>query len=341
MTCSGAGAHGPSVGCWLCDPQARDGPVGCLWRGAGTPGVLWPLSCPGGFGARGLQTPELGNSPLQTPGCSQGLWCWPQDQLQNTSLLRASPSPAAGMALCQTPHCSSEGRLSVCPSAQPVLDVGQGAMALSPPSLQQSGSRWLSMAGAARLCQAPRLSPSSFPPTPGKPQAGPAREEARRRKETFTRRRVSDEARLEGNTFLPCPTLGRPASSSRASTHGRARRTGRDATAAQINRHIWAHVGSLTRPLFARIPARPAASHPGCSRGANTKAVPLGAGGTGSRHGTGDRERKAPRVPAPQPGEGQHLQQEGPTETGSCLPTGGVRRWLPGSGYLLFLKKTN
>lgn len=42
----------------------------------------------------------------------------------------------------------------------------------------------------------------------------------------FMHRRVLDEAPLEVNTFLPCPTPGRPASSSRASTHGRARSTG-------------------------------------------------------------------------------------------------------------------
>ena len=57
-------------------------------------------------------------------------------------------------------------------------------------------------------------------------QADPAREEARRRKETFTRRRVLDEAWLEVNTFLPHPTPGRHARSSQASTRRRAGSTG-------------------------------------------------------------------------------------------------------------------
>lgn len=48
-------------------------------------------------------------------------------------------------------------------------------------------------------------------------------------------------------------------------------------------------------------------------------------------------------VPAPQlrEGQGQHLQQEEQTDTGSCLLTGGAQRWLLGSGYLPFLKNTN
>lgn len=59
---------------------------------------------------------------------------------------------------------------------------------------------------------APWLSPTArgsfsfFPSTPGKPQADPAREEAWRRKEAFTHRRVSDEFQTEVNTFFPCPT---------------------------------------------------------------------------------------------------------------------------------------
>lgn len=97
----------------------------------------------------------------------------------------------------------------------------------------------LTVAGwGTRTCQgssavpAPWLSPiargnfSFFPSTPGKAQADPAREEVWRRKEVFTHRRVSDEARLEVNTFFPCPTPGRPASSSQASTHRQAGSTG-------------------------------------------------------------------------------------------------------------------
>lgn len=54
----------------------------------------------------------------------------------------------------------------------------------------------------------------------------------------FTHRRVSDEAWLEVNTFLPHPTLGRPASSLPAPTDGPGAQAA-SATAAQINKHIW------------------------------------------------------------------------------------------------------
>lgn len=89
-----------------------------------------------------------------------------------------------------------------------------------------------------RTCQgssvvpAPWLSPTArgsfsfFPSTPGKPQADPAREEAWRRKEAFTHRRVSDEVQTEVNTFFPRPSPGRPASSAQASTHRQAGSTG-------------------------------------------------------------------------------------------------------------------
>lgn len=75
---------------------------------------------------------------------------------------------------------------------------------------------------APRLSLTARGSFSFFPSTPGKPQAGPAREEVWRRKEAFTHRRVSDEARLEVNAFFPCPSPGRSASSSQATIHWQA-----------------------------------------------------------------------------------------------------------------------
>lgn len=69
----------------------------------------------------------------------------------------------------------------------------------------------------------PRGNFSLFPSTSGKAPADPAKEEARRRKETFAHYRVSDEALLEVNTFLPSPTPGTPASAAWPGTHGRAR----------------------------------------------------------------------------------------------------------------------
>lgn len=157
-----------------------------------------------------------------------------------------------------------------------------------------------------RTCQgssvvpAPWLSPTArgnfsfFPSTPGKPQADPAREEAWRRKEAFTHRRVSDEVQTEVNTFFPRPSPGRPASSAQATPTDRLGAQAVGATMAQINKHIRGHVGSLTCLVACQVPswASEPASHPGRSPGANTNTAPLGAGGTSSGHGTGDRGRK-------------------------------------------------
>ena len=75
MMCSRAGVNGPSVGCWLCDPRSRDGPVGCL-EGRRYPwGLPAPLLPRGVLGQGRVQTPELGNGPRQTPVRSEGLWC--------------------------------------------------------------------------------------------------------------------------------------------------------------------------------------------------------------------------------------------------------------------------
>lgn len=41
--CSGAGANGPSVGCWLCNPHSMDGPVGCLEGSRHSQGSLLPM----------------------------------------------------------------------------------------------------------------------------------------------------------------------------------------------------------------------------------------------------------------------------------------------------------
>lgn len=89
MMCSRAGANGPSVGCWLCNPCSRDGPVGSL-EGSRHPWGLLALLRPRGFWGKGAQTPELGNSPPQTPVCSEGLQCLP----------RARPRPSS-----KTPPC--------------------------------------------------------------------------------------------------------------------------------------------------------------------------------------------------------------------------------------------
>lgn len=69
------------------------------------------------------------------------------------------------------------------------------------------------------------------------------------------------------------------------------------ATAGQINKHIWEHVGSLTCLTVCQDPslAGKSASHPGSSPGANTNAVTLQAGGTGSRDGTADSEENPSR----------------------------------------------
>lgn len=66
------------------------------------------------------------------------------------------------------------------------------------------------------------------------------------------------------------------------------------ATVAQINKHIWGHVGSLTCLVACQVPswASEPASHPGCLPGAKANVDPLWAGDTSSGHGTGDRETK-------------------------------------------------
>lgn len=135
---------------------------------------------------------------------------------------------------------------------------------------------------------------SFFPFTPGKPQADPGREEVWRRKEAFMHRRVSNEARLEVNTFFPCPTPGRPASSSQASAHRQAGSTGcgcHHSTDKQV------HLGTrgltdLPHGLPDSQLGQQACFLPRLFTWSK-RTVPLWAGGTSSGHGTGVRGRKA------------------------------------------------
>lgn len=93
----------------------------------------------------------------------------------------------------------------------------------------------------------------------------------------FTRRRVSDEARLEVNTFLQCPTPGRPASSSRTSTHGRAMSMGSDCHRSTGKQ---AHLGTrgLSDPprcLRGSQPSRPACLSPRLFTWSKQKSSPI------------------------------------------------------------------
>lgn len=114
-----------------------------------------------------------------------------------------------------------------------------------------------------------------------------------RRKEAFPHRRVSDEGRLEVNTFFPCPTPGRPASSSQASAH---RQAGSTSCGCHRSTNKQAHLGTrglsdLPRGLPGSQLGQQACLLPRLFTWSK-HTVPLWAGGTSSGHGTGDRGRK-------------------------------------------------
>lgn len=104
------------------------------------------------------------------------------------------------------------------------------------------------------------------------------------------------------------------------------------ATAAQINKHIWGHVGSLTCLVACQVPswASKPAYCPGYSPGANTQSR-CGLVALAVDTALGTEGGKPLMVPPPigRGAEEQHLQS---------TP---VQRWLLGSSYLLFLKNTD
>lgn len=189
------------------------------------PGVLWQRGC---------------KFPLQTPVCSEGLVYPPQAGARTSSKM----PPCCRHGPISDPTQLPKDCPSVCLSAHPVSRCRGGSHCSPAPRAQsrlraaRSNGWGTGHAGAqdmlGQLSRARHRSSAPeargsfcfFPSNPGKPQADLAREEAWRRKEMFTCHRVSDEAQLEVNTFLPYPTLGRPASTSRASTHRQAGSTG-------------------------------------------------------------------------------------------------------------------